>query len=189
MLASRHRATYNPDEDRTCAMAIEKRSRSETRRLAELVNSALDPLIAKQGFGETALLTQWEAIVGARLAAICEPTRLNWPPRPKKPAVDAPGQAATLMLRVEPGFGLDVQHLSGALIDRVNTHLGWRCVARVAIRQEPLRRFAQKRRRESQRDPALRARAEAATQGITDEALRRALTKLGERTLGRRRAD
>ena len=35
-------------------------------RLAEFVNRALDPLIAKQGFGETALLTQWETIVGAQ---------------------------------------------------------------------------------------------------------------------------
>ena len=35
-------------------MAIEKRSRYEARRLAEFVNRALDPFIAKQGFGETA---------------------------------------------------------------------------------------------------------------------------------------
>ena len=164
-------------------MAIQKHTRFEARRLAEFVNRALDPLIAKQGFGETALLTQWEAIVGARLAAICEPMRLNWPPRPKKPAAETPAQAATLMLRVEPGFGLDVQHMSGALIDRVNAHLGWRCVARVAIRQEPLRPVAQRRRREAPRNPALRARAEAATEGIADEGLRRALTTLGERTL------
>jgi hypothetical protein len=171
-------------------MAVEKHSRSEARRLAELVNRALDPLIVKQGFGETALLTQWEAIVGPRLAAICEPMRLNWPPRPKKPTAETPGQAATLMLRVEPGFGLDVQHLSGALIERVNAHLGWRCVARVAIRQEPLRRAAQRRRREAPpRDPALRARAEAATEGIADEGLRRALTTLGEQTFAQALAD
>ncbi len=164
-------------------MDIAKRSRPEARRLADFVNRTLDPLIAKQGFGETALLTQWETIVGARLAAICEPERLKWPPRPKNPVKEAPGQAATLMLRVEPGFGLDVQHMAGALIDRVNAHLGWRCVARIAIRQEPLRRAAPKRRRDlPQPNPAIRARAEAATQGIKDDALRRALTTLGEQT-------
>jgi len=169
---------------------MQKHSRSQTHRLADLVNRALDPLIAKQGFGETALLTQWETIVGARLAAICEPTRLNWPPRPKNPSKEAPGQAATLMLRVEPGFGLDVQHMSSALIDRVNAHLGWRCVARIAIRQEPLRRSAPMRRRAPPpRDLALRARAEAATEGIADEGLRRALTTLGERTLSQALAD
>ncbi len=171
-------------------MAIEKRSRAETRRLAEFVNRALDPLIAKQGFGETALLTQWETIVGARLAAICEPERLKWPPRPRQPAKEAPPQAATLMLRVEPGFGLDVQHMAGVLIDRVNAHLGWRCVARIAIRQDPLRRAAPKRRREAPPpDPALRARAEAVTQGITNDALRRALTRLGEQTFAQTAPD
>jgi len=171
-------------------MALQKRPRYQTHRLAELVNRALDPLIAKQGFGETTLLTQWETIVGARLAAICEPARLNWPPRPKKPTADTPSQAATLMLRVEPGFGLDVQHMSGSLIDRINAHLGWRCVARVAIRQEPLRRAAPRLRREpAPRHPALIARAEAATEGIADEALRRALTTLGERAFAQARRD
>jgi hypothetical protein len=171
-------------------MAFQKRPRYETPRLADFVNRALDPLIAKQGFGETTLLTQWETIVGARLAAICEPTRLNWPPRPKKPTAGAPTQAATLMLRVEPGFGLDVQHMSGSLIDRINAHLGWRCVARLAIRQEPLRRPPQRRRREPPpRSLALKARAEAATEGIADEALRRALTTLGENAFEQGRGD
>ncbi len=171
-------------------MAFQKRPRYETPRLAEFVNRALDPLIAKQGFGETTLLTQWETIVGARLAAICEPARLNWPPRPKKPTADTPAQAATLMLRVEPGFGLDAQHMSGALIERINAHLGWRCVARLAIRQEPLRRPPQRRRREPPpRNLALKARAEAATEGIVDEALRRALTTLGEHAFEQARGD
>ncbi|MFY9655437.1 MAG: DciA family protein [Methylocystis sp.] len=171
-------------------MAPQKRPRWETHRLAELVNRALDPLIAKQGFGETTLLTQWETIVGARLAAICEPARLNWPPRPKKPAAGTPAQAATLMLRVEPGFGLDVQHMSGSLIDRINAHLGWRCIARVAIRQEPLRHATPRRRREPlPRNPGLKARAEAATEGIADEALRRALATLGERAFAQSRED
>jgi hypothetical protein len=94
------------------------------------------------------------------------------------------------MLRVEPGFGLDVQHLSCALIDRINAHLGWRCVARVALRQEPLRRAPQKRRREPRpRSLASKARAEAATEGILDEDLRRALTTLGEHAFEQARRD
>jgi hypothetical protein len=155
-------------------MAMQKQYRFAAQRLSELVNRALDPLIA---------------IVGARLAAICEPTRLNWPPRAKNRAADAPAQAATLMLRVEPGFGLDVQHLTGALIDRVNAYVGWRCVARISIRQEPLRRASPRKRREAPRNEKLRARAEAETTGIVDEGLRRALTTLGERTLAQRSAD
>ena len=156
-----------------------------SRPLAELVNRALDPLVAKQGFGESSLLLQWEAIVGARVAGLCQPIRLQWPPRAKLRTPDKPQEPATLALRVEPGFGLDIQHMSGALIDRVNAHLGWRCVARLSIRQEPLRHDAPKVRPPPPRDPIARMRAEAATEGVADEALRKALVALGERVLAR----
>jgi hypothetical protein len=157
--------------------SMSQQSASRSRRvvskpLAELVNRALDPLIARQGFGEATLLTQWDAIVGARIGALCQPMRLNWPPRPKNGAPDSRQQPATLALRVEPGFGLDIQHMSG-----------WRCVAKLAIRQEPLQRAALKRQLAPPSDPAARARAEQATQGVENDALRAALISLGERVL------
>ena len=158
-----------------------------SKPLAELVNRALDPLIARRGFGEATLLTQWDMIVGARIGALCQPMRLNWPPRPKNGSKngtpDAGQQPATLALRVEPGFGLDIQHMSGAIIERVNTHLGWRCVAKLAIRQEPLHRAAPKAPRAPPSDPAARTRAEETTQGVENDALRAALNTLGERVL------
>jgi len=172
-------------------MSIPRQSASRPRRvvsrpLAELVNRALDPLIARQGFGEATLLTQWDMIVGARIGALCQPMRLNWPPRPKNGAPETGQQPATLALRVEPGFGLDIQHMSGAIIERVNTHLGWRCVAKLAIRQEPLQRAAPTRRRAPPNDPAARARAEQTAQGVENEALRAALVTLGERVLSQK---
>ena len=154
-----------------------------SKPLAELVNRALDPLIARRGFGETTLLTQWDTIVGARIGALCQPMRLNWPPRPRNGAPDTGQQPATLALRVEPGFGLDIQHMSGAIIQRVNTHLGWRCVAKLTILQEPLDRAAPKPSRAPPSDPAARSRAEETTRVVENDALRAALTTLGERVL------
>jgi hypothetical protein len=154
-----------------------------SRPLAELVNRALDPLIARRGFGETTLLTQWDTIVGARIGAMCQPVRLNWPPRAKNASPDTGQEPATLALRVEPGFGLDIQHMSGAIIERVNKHLGWRCVAKLAIRQEPLHRAAPKRPPAPPSDPAARAKAEETTRGVENDALRAALVTLGERVL------
>jgi hypothetical protein len=153
--------------------------------LAEIVNRALDPLVAKQGFGESSLLLQWDAVIGARIAGVCQPIRLQWPPRAKTRAPEKKDDPATLVLRVEPGFGLDIQHMSGAIINRVNAHLGWRCVGKIAIRQEPLRRDAPKPVRLSPRNPAARARAAAVTEGVEDEALRTALIKMGELALAR----
>jgi hypothetical protein len=87
------------------------------------------------------------------------------------------------VLRVEPGFGLDIQHMSDAIINRANGHLGWRCIAKLAFVQEPLRRDSPKPPRIAPHDPATRERAEKATVGVEDEALRDALVKLGEQAM------
>lgn len=157
------------------------REKRASRALGDLVNRALDPLVARQGFSESSLLMQWEAIMGARIAALCQPVRLQWPPRPKTRSPEKKEEPATLVLRVEPGFGLDVQHMSSTLIERVNTHLGWRCVGRLSIRQEPL--AAKTARRAPLQNPAARAKAAAAAEGVEDDALREALIGLGERAL------
>ena len=47
---------------------------------------------------------------------------------------------ATLVLRVEGPVALEIQHLSGVIIERVNRFFGWRAVGRIQIRQAPLAR-------------------------------------------------
>ena len=162
------------------------RKRRGALPLADLVNRTLDPLVARQGFGESTLLTQWQTIVGARLAGICAPERLNWPPRPKARPEGAEMQPATLVLRVEPGFGLDIQHMSGVIIERVNAHLGWRCVARLSLRQAALSRATPKRAKAPPNDAAARVAAAKAASGVEHDALRAALVALGERVLSDR---
>lgn len=154
------------------------------RPLADFVLKELDPLVARQGFGEASLLMQWPAIVGERLAGVCAPEKLQWPARGRKASADRPQEPATLTLRVEPGFGLEVQHLAPVIVERVNGHLGWRCVGRIVLRQQALEARAAPPRRPPPPDPAARARAQAATEGVAEEGLRAALVKLGERTLG-----
>jgi hypothetical protein len=155
------------------------------RPLADFVLKELDPLVARQGFGEASLLMQWPAIVGERLAGICAPEKLQWPARGRKASPDRPQEPATLTLRVEPGFGLEVQHLAPVIAERVNGHLGWRCVGRVTLRQQSLesRPTEPARRTPPPPDPAARTRAQAATQGVAEEGLRAALVNLGERAL------
>lgn len=167
-------------------MGVSRRKGAWARPLADYVLRQIDPLVARQGFGESSLLIRWREIVGPRIADICAPERLQWPPRAKKPAPDKPQESATLVLRVEPGFGLEIQHLAPAIVDRVNAHLGWRCVSRIVLRQQTLQREPQGRslrRAPPPIDPGAHARAQAATQGIEEEGLRAALVRLGERAL------
>ncbi|MBV9066398.1 MAG: DUF721 domain-containing protein [Methylobacteriaceae bacterium] len=150
--------------------------------LADFVPKILDPAVARQGFGESALLLDWEGIAGERIAAISEPVRLQWPPGGVKRDPLEPRPPAALVLRVEPGFGLEIQHLAAVLIDRVNAHLGWRCVGSLKIRQEKIERSPRVPRRAPE-NPHARAEAEHQVSGIEEEPLRDALVRLGARVL------
>ena len=75
-------------------------------------------------------------------------------------------------------MALEIQHLSGVIIERVNRFFGFRAVGRIAIRQAPLVRKPAKRR-PSPPDPALVARFAAGMPEIADDGLRQALAKLG----------
>jgi hypothetical protein len=154
---------------------------SYARPLADLISGTLDPLLAKQGFGAADIVLNWDEIAGERLSAVTEPIKLQWPTRAPLRSPDNPAEPATLVLRVVGAFALEVQHLAPVLCERINAHLGWRCVGRIAIRQGPLERLAKARRPPARPDPAAVERAASQTQGIEDEGLRRALNRLGSR--------
>jgi hypothetical protein len=100
--------------------------------------------------------------------------RMVWPRRVHE---DDP-EPATLVLRVEGPVALEIQHLSGVIIERVNRFFGWRAVGRIQIRQAPLARRARKAPPPPP-DPAVVARLAAGMTDIADEGLRAALARLG----------
>ncbi|MGP8233745.1 MAG: DUF721 domain-containing protein [Methylovirgula sp.] len=151
-----------------------------SRPLADLVHAAIDPVLARQGFGESQIVLYWEDIVGERLAAMSEPLALKWPPRGKTPREHAP---ATLVVRVESGFALELQHLAGIVIERVNAHLGFACVDRIALRQGPLLRKNARKARPAPPSEAQIAAAAAIVGDIAETPLRQALTRLGARII------
>jgi hypothetical protein len=163
-----------------------KRKPSRPKSLAELVGKALDPVIAKQGFGESDIILHWGDIAGARLAAVSDPIRLQWPPRPPGRSPEAPPDPATLVVRIEGAFALELQHLAPLLIERVNARLGWRCVGKISMRQGPGKRAAGRPVRRPP-DPEAVRQAQEATASIEDEGLRAALARLGAASLGESR--
>jgi hypothetical protein len=72
------------------------------------------------------------------------------------------------------------------LIDRVNAHLGWRCVGSLKVQQEKIERAPPPPRRLPE-NPLARAEAERQVGGIEDETLKDALARLGARVLDRPR--
>jgi hypothetical protein len=74
------------------------------------------------------VLVAWPDIVGERLAAATQPLKIEWPRRRGGADPTSRPDPATLVIRVESAFALDVQHLAPVIVERVNAHYGWRCV-------------------------------------------------------------
>src|SRR5205085_5915726 len=107
-----------------------------------------------------------------------EPVRLQW----ARAEAEEP-QPATLVLRVEGPAAIEIQHLQGVIIERVNRFFGWSAIGRIALRQAPLARRGGKRTRHGP-DSREAERIAAALPGIADESLRAALGRLGAAVRG-----
>lgn len=163
---------------------------SRAKRLSDLLPNALGPAAAKQGFAGAEILSRWAAIVGPELAALASPQKLGVPPRAPAATPDAPPPLATLTIRVEGAFGLEVQHRIPEIVERVNAHLGWPCVGAVKIRQgtAPASPRARAVRRPPPPATAEEARkVDVATARIEEDGLAQALQRLGRAALAHSR--
>ncbi|MFD2181232.1 DUF721 domain-containing protein [Rhodoplanes azumiensis] len=155
-----------------------KPARSRARPLADLVGPALAPAFQRRGFAATEIVTHWDDIVGAEVASIAEPMKIEWPRRRDGAPGDAAQEPATLVLRVEGPAAIEVQHMAGVIVGRVNQFFGWPAVGRLALRQAPLQRRKTKKACRGP-DPQAVAAAAAALPPVADEGLRDALARLG----------
>ncbi|WNJ89304.1 DUF721 domain-containing protein [Bosea sp. 685] len=144
--------------------------------LADLIDDCLAPALAAQGFAGRAIVSLWPEIVGERLAARSRPLKIDWPRR--RPAPGESSDPATMVVRVEGAFALEMQQLAPLVLERVNTHLGWRAVGKLVLKQGPVEAPATKKPPPPP-DPATVARVAQQVSGIADPELRAALERLG----------
>jgi hypothetical protein len=162
-----------------------KPARRGAKRLAEFTPGLIAEALAARGLGEASLIADWPAIVGETFARHARPIELQWPPRAAKRDPETPARPATLVLRVEGAFALEAQHSASVIVARVNAHLGWRCVDKIAFRQGPLPPPKEKRRLAPTPSDAAQAAALAAAASIEEEDLREAVARLGARAIDR----
>lgn len=155
-----------------------------SRPLADLVGKAIDPVLARQGFSQSDILLFWDEIVGERLASMSEPISLRWPPRGPG-GKDRRFEPATLVVRVESGFALELQHLAPLVIERINAHLGFACIGRLSLKQGPLTRRRVARPPAPSPSAAALAAAADCVGEVSEEPLRQALIRLGARIFQR----
>lgn len=156
---------------------------ARTRPLAELIDSCLGPALAAQGFASSDILAAWPEIVGERLAGTTQPLKVEWRRNPQARPGERP-EPATLVVRVESGFALELQHLGPLVIERVNARYGWRCIGRLVLKQGPVRRVGPRIVAAPPLPEAERRRVAAAVEGVEDDGLKDALDRLGQAVVG-----
>lgn len=101
------------------------------RPLADYVAPGITDLCGKAGFAVVEVVTHWDEIAGPQLGPRSQPVRLQWPKGPNP-------EPATLVVRVEGPYAIELQHAAPVLLERINAYFGWRCVGRIALRQGPV---------------------------------------------------
>lgn len=161
---------------------LNKPRRAFAKPLRETAGKLISKSFQERGFASAELVTRWAEIAGTEIAAHSEPLKIQWtrPPRSVGPAgasLDGGQEPGTLVLRVEGPAAIEIQHAADVICERVNRFLGWRAVARLALRQAPLRH--EKRKTSRAIDPDATARLAASLPEIADEDLRHAVARLG----------
>ena len=152
------------------------------RALAELIDETLQPVLAAQGFASSDIVASWSELVGEKLAEKSEPVKINWP---RKTASKTEAEPATLVVRVEGAFALDLQHLSPIMIERVNARYGWKAIGKILLKQGPVRKTAPYRPLPPP-SPEYMEKARDAVGSLNNPALEEALIRLGAGILARK---
>ena len=155
------------------AASSERSGRYDPRPIGELAGRLVAKPLGKRGFAAAALVADWATIVGPAMANSTLPLRVVFPRGERN--------QGTLHLKVASGaMALQMQHLGPLIIERVNTHFGYRAVAQLALVQGPVPRRAApvpapRDETGGEVDPALADMIAA----LPDEELKKALAGLG----------
>ena len=148
--------------------------RFELRTISASVAKLTKPIFGKRGFGQGSIVTEWPAIAGETLAHHTLPEKISYPQNQRSDG--------TLHLRIDSSaLALELQHLEPQLIDRINTHFGYRAVASIKINQGPINRETKPEK--AARTPLTATEAghlEKRLEVVSDPDVKAALAALGE---------
>jgi hypothetical protein len=138
---------------------------------------------ARYGFAYGELMARWPEIVGGALAQHSEPERIKWP---RGSGENAQKLGGTLVIRAEPGRGLDLQYQTHQIIERINQFYGYGAITSIKIMQGHLANSKPLTNKDNIIDDKTEEALELRLQSIGDDRLKEALHRLGAGALARR---
>ena len=150
-----------------------------TQALGKSISKLTRISFSKRGFADGEILHRWPIIIGEMLAKASHPEKIVYP--------KGRNGDGTLQLRVgNSGLALDIQHMVPVILDRINSHFGYRAISSIKIIQAPLPHQKEKL------NYKLRVLTEAEKKSLNqqlstvgDPKLKKALENLGASVTGR----
>ncbi|WP_118133268.1 DUF721 domain-containing protein [Oceanicella sp. SM1341] len=135
----------------------------------------------KRGIAETRLLTDWEAVAGPEIAALCRPVKVTHARKG--------GLGATLILLTSSGRAPELEMLRPVIRERVNACYGYHAIAEIRLTQTAPTGFAEPGGSFTHRPAGQAAprplpeqvvtRVQSEVRDVSDDGLRAALERLG----------
>lgn len=147
-------------------------------QIAEIANGLMDPVLARRAGISTALLGSWDEIAGDEFAECTRPEKIAWPRRDGSEG-EGGHKAGVLTIACEGARALFLSHAQGELIDRINGFFGFPAIRQIRIVQKPVSVATRYRRKPQPLRGEAARRLNEMMDGIENEALRKAVEKLG----------
>ena len=145
-----------------------------TYLLKDISEKILEKYFKKQGLISSTFIFKWKEIIGNDLAICCFPLKFSFPLKNSY-------KQGTLLLYVDHGAGVKIDHQKDHIIERVNQYFGYKIIAKLSLKQgffSPKQENFYVKLKKNTKIPE--KEVNYITQKITDEGIRHALYKLGK---------
>lgn len=159
-------------------------------QIAEIANALIDPILAKKAGINTMLIGVWDEIVGPEFEDCSRPEKIIWPRQrgQMQSASESGGglEPGQLTIACEGSRALFLSHQQSEIIGRINSFFGFPAINRIKIVQKAVQRPDKIRKKPRKLQLDERQDLNNMLDGMEDDKLKQALTKLGEAVLSKR---
>ena len=162
------------------------KSKRQAAPLAEIANRLIDPLLAKRAGINTMLLGSWGQIAGERYAETSRPEKIRWPREGGESETGTGFTPGQLTIACESAVAVFMMHEERELISRINAFFGYPAINKIRFNQKAVR-LEPTRPEPRALDRLEQKRLGAMLADVEDDALRKALERLGTGVITRKK--
>lgn len=108
----------------------------EHKKLQQFIQQLVEPMLAKRGFTERRLISNWEEVVGKVLSSQCLPIQITYP--------TSENRQGNLHVGVLHAYATELQHQVSILLEKVNRFLGYEAIAGIRFHPLPIKNIKTK---------------------------------------------